>query len=349
MPALLALHASIALLVVSAGPRLGRRVFWLALAAPLTTTVWAATQTGGVIDGSTPTADLTWVPGLGLDLDLRLTAMGLLMTWLIGGVGALVMVYASGYFGDDQPGLGRFAATLVVFAGAMCGIVWSDNLLGLFVFWEMTSVCSYLLIGFDDRSETARNSALQALLITGSGGLALLAGVVLIATEAGTTSLSAIVADPPSGGAVTAGVVLVLVGAATKSALVPFHGWLPGAMAAPTPVSAYLHSATMVKAGVYLVAVLSPAFADVGPWRPLTVGLGGVTMVWGAYQSLRRDDLKLIMAYGTIAALGLMIALFGLGGTKTTFAAVGVLVAHAVYKACLFMVVGIVDHAAAHP
>ncbi|MCB1260386.1 MAG: hypothetical protein KDB33_08365, partial [Acidimicrobiales bacterium] len=198
----------------------------------------------------------------------------------------LVAIYAFGYFGERDD-LGRFAATLLVFGAAMCGVVWSDNLLALFVFWELTSISSYALIGFDNRTEAARNAALQALLVTGAGGLALLAGFVLIGIDAGTYSLSALSAAPPTGATIPAAAVLVLIGACTKSAQVPFHGWLSAAMAAPTPVSAYLHSATMVKAGVFAVAVLTPVLGDAGPWVPLTVGVGTVTMVWGSYQSLR--------------------------------------------------------------
>ncbi len=342
---LLALHVVTAVAVAFGAPRLRRWVFLLALPAPAATFVWALVQTPAVLDGEVERTAWSWVPGLGLDLDLRLNGIALLMTLLISGVGVLVFSYSAWYFGD-RGDLARFAGTLVLFAAAMLGLVWSANLLGLFVFWELTSICSYLLIGFNDRSETARNSALQALLITGGGGLALLFGFVLIGTAAGTYDLEAVLADPPRGGAVTAGVVLVLVGAFTKSAQVPFHGWLPGAMAAPTPVSAYLHSATMVKAGVYLVAVFAPAFADVGPWRPLTVAVGGTTMLWGAYQSLRRSDLKLILAYGTIAALGSMIATLGIGTPKMLFAGLALVFAHALYKAALFMVVGVVDHQA---
>lgn len=348
MTLLLLAFVATSMLAAPLGRRLGRRVLLVGLPAPVLTLIWAASQTNAVLDGARPTQHITWVPSLELDLVFRLTPLGLVMTWLIGGVGALVVVYASAYFDDDaELPLGRFTAVLTLFAGAMAALVWSDSLLGLFVFWELTSVCSYLLIGFDDRSESARNAALQALLITGAGGLAMLGGVVLVASEAGAWTISALVADPPPlTTPVQVGAALMLVGAFAKSAQAPFHGWLAGAMAAPTPVSAYLHSATMVKAGVFLVAVLTPALVHTDVWTPMTVGVGSFTMLWGSWGALRRDDLKLVLAASTIATLGLLIALFGLGAPKATFAAVAVLVAHALYKAALFMVVGIVDHAA---
>ncbi|MEZ5208519.1 MAG: hydrogen gas-evolving membrane-bound hydrogenase subunit E [Acidimicrobiales bacterium] len=329
MGALLAVYVVVALVVGLGGRRLGRRVFLVALVPNVAVLAWAAVHTPEVLDGATVAEGVSWVPQLGLDLDLRLGALGLTMTWLISGIGSLVAIYAFGYFGERDD-LGRFAATLLVFGAAMCGVVWSDNLLALFVFWELTSISSYALIGFDNRTEAARNAALQALLVTGAGGLALLAGIVLIGIDAGTYSLSALSAAPPTGATIPAAAVLVLIGACTKSAQVPFHGWLSAAMAAPTPVSAYLHSATMVKAGVFAVAVLTPVLGDAGPWVPLTVGVGTVTMVWGSYQSLRHRDLKLVLASSTIAALGLLIALFGIGIPEATFAAVAVLVAHAV-------------------
>ncbi len=336
------LHGLAALAALLLGRRLGRHVFLVAGVAPICTFLWAISQAHSVVDGDVKRSTLEWVPALGLDIAFRLNGFALLMTFVISGIGVLVFTYASRYFGERND-LGRFAATLGVFAGSMLGIVWSDNLLGMFVFWELTSITSYLLIGFNDRSEGARSSALQALLVTGTGGLALLLGFVMIGTEAGTYSLTEVLADPPRGGLVTAGVVFVLIGAFTKSAQVPFQGWLPGAMEAPTPVSAYLHSATMVKAGVYVVAVFAPAFAEVGPWRPLIIVVGIATIAWAGYQAIRRNDLKLILAYSTISILGLLIMLLGLGDPKLTFAGMAVLVAHACYKAPLFMVAGVID------
>ena len=250
------------------------------------------------------------------------------------------------YF-SPAPGLPRFATALTVFSGAMLGIVLADDVVALYVFWEITSVTSFLLIGYEDEKQSARSAALQALLITGAGGLAMLAGLVMLSIEAETTSLTQILADPPIGGAVDAALVLVLIGAFTKSAQAPFHSWLPGAMAAPTPVSAYLHSATMVKAGVYLIARFAPPYAElVGFWRPLVMGVGIVTMLVGGVRALRQTDLKLLLAYGTVSQLGFLVALFGAGMSDVTVAATAVLLAHALFKAALFLVVGIIDHEA---
>jgi len=346
MALLVLLHAALAATAPLVSRRVGKAVFaWVAV-APLATLVWAGTHAGAVLDGRPVVETAAWVPELGLELAFRLDAFGLVMVGLVSGIALLVFAYCPSYFGA-RPDLGRFAMYLTAFSGAMLGLVLADNLLLLFVFWELTSITSYLLIGFDDLKESARKAALQALLITGAGGLAMLAGLVLIGQQAGTYSLSAVLADPPTEGAVVAwAVVLVLLGAFTKSAQVPFHAWLPGAMAAPTPVSAYLHSATMVKAGVYLVARFSPAFADVGVWRPLAVGVGVATMLWGGYRALRQHDLKLVLAFGTISQLGFLVALFGWGSSKLLFAGTAMLIAHALFKAALFLVVGVVDHQA---
>jgi multicomponent Na+:H+ antiporter subunit A len=346
LPALLGLHAVVAVLALLTGRRLGPRVFLLIAAAPAATTVWLASRASAVIDGGSVTTRASWVGDLGLTLDLRLDGFGLLMALLVAGIGTLVFAYSRWYFGarDD---LGRLAATLVVFAGAMLGLVVADNLILLYVCWELTSVTSYLLIGFDDRKGSARAAALQALLVTGGGGLAMLGGFVLLGEAAGTYSLSAWLADPPSGATVTAGLLLVLLGAFTKSAQVPFHGWLPGAMAAPTPVSTYLHSATMVKAGIYLVARFAPAVAaDHAFWRPLVLTVGAATMFLGGYRALRQYDLKLLLAFGTVSQLGFMMVLVGAGHPDLTFAGTAVILAHGLFKAALFMVVGIVDHQA---
>ncbi|HUF32608.1 MAG TPA: hydrogen gas-evolving membrane-bound hydrogenase subunit E [Acidimicrobiales bacterium] len=346
MLVLLGIHAALAAVAPWASKRLGTRVFLLCGLGPLATVVWAATKAGGVIDGTPVTETWQWLPSLGLDATLRLDAFSLLMVGLVSGIGVLIFAYADAYF-SMRAGLGRFAATLVGFSGAMLGLVLADNLLLLFVFWELTSITSYLLIGFEDTKPAAKAAALQALLITGTGGLALLGGSVLLGQAAGTFTLSEILASPPSGGVVPAAMLLLLAGAFTKSAQVPFHSWLPGAMAAPTPVSAYLHSATMVKAGVYLIARLSPSFAaDVGFWRPLVLTVGAATMLVGGYRALRQHDLKLVLAYGTISQLGFMVVLLGVGLEGATFAGAALLVAHGAFKSTLFMVVGIVDHQA---
>jgi len=343
---LLGLHAAVAVIAPTVGRRLGQRVFWLCAIAPGATLVWTVARATGVLDGRPVVESRGWVPGLGLALDLRLDGFSLLMAGLVSGVGVLILAYSRWYF-SDRPRLGQFAGTLTAFAGAMLGVVLADNLFVLYVFWELTSVTSYLLIGFEDEKGSARAAALQAILVTAAGGLAMLGGFVLVGQAAGTYSLSAIVADPPEGSVVGAGLALVLLGAFTKSAQAPFHSWLPGAMAAPTPVSAYLHSATMVKAGVYLIARLAPAFAvTVAYWRPVVVTVGLVTMLLGGLRALRQYDLKLLLAYGTVSQLGLMVALVGAGRPDLTFAGVVLILAHSLFKAALFLVVGIVDHQA---
>jgi multicomponent Na+:H+ antiporter subunit A len=342
--AVLGLHGAVALALALVGERMGRRAFFLAALAPLVTFAYLVSQTGTVVDGGVVTQAFSWVPDLGFEIDLRLDGLGLLMALLVAGIGALIFVYSRWYF-VARPGLGRVASLLVAFAGSMLGLVLSDNLLALYLFWELTSVTSFLLIGFEDEKSSARSAALQAFLVTGTGGLAMLGGFVLLAQSAGTWSLSEIVADPPSGASATAAVALILVGALTKSAQVPFHFWLPGAMAAPTPISAYLHSATMVKAGVYLIARLAPAFAGLMAfWRPVVIGLGVVTMLVGGVRALKQHDLKLLLAHGTVSQLGFMVVLVGAGIPELTFAGCAVLLGHALFKATLFMVVGIVDH-----
>jgi len=342
--ALLALHAALAALAPVLAPRLGRRVFVVVAAAPAATAVWAAAQAGAVLDGRAVTSSASWVPGLGLTLDLRLDALALLMVTLVSGVGTLVFLYCARYFSSTQRGLGGFAGVLTAFAGAMLGLVLSDDLLLLYVFWELTSVTSWLLIGFDDEDAASRRAAQQALLITTLGGLVMLLGLILLAQEAGTASLSRILADPPGGTTVAVALVLVLVGAFTKSAQVPFHPWLPAAMAAPTPVSAYLHAAAMVKAGVYLVARLAPAFATVSPWRPLVLTVGLLTMLVGGWRALRQHDLKRLLAFGTVSQLGFLVVLLGAGTRDAALAGAALLLAHGLFKSTLFLTVGIVDH-----
>ena len=320
------------------GARLGRNALWVAAVPMAATALWSLTLVGSdeVIESG-----FAWVPGLDVSILLRIDALSALLSLLVAGVGALVCVYAVGYFSASAAGMGRFASTLTAFSGAMVGLVWADSVWTLFIFWELTSITSFLLVGFKNTDPVARTAARRALVITAAGGLALLAGFVLFVDAAGTAVLSEI--TPITGSTATAAAVLILVAAATKSAQVPFHVWLPGAMAAPTPVSAYLHSATMVKAGVILVAVIAPAFQETDVWKPLGLTFGLATMIWGAVGALRHVDAKLILAWGTVSQLGLLIALLAIGTPKATFAAMSILVAHAVFKAALFMVVGEVD------
>lgn len=246
-----------------------------------------------------------------------------------------------------HPQQGRFLSFLLLFMGAMLGVVVSDSLLMLFVFWELTSITSFLLIGFDHERAASRRAALQALVVTGGGGLLLLAGLIFIWDISGLTQLSMLVRggdilrDSPF---YLAALLLVLGGAFTKSAQFPFHFWLPNAMEAPTPVSAYLHSATMVKAGVYLLMRLNPVLGDTAAWQILLPFFGGLTMLTGALLAVRQTDLKLMLAYTTVSSLGLLVMLTGFGSDHAIEAAVLYLVAHSLFKGALFMVAGIIDH-----
>lgn len=285
---------------------------------------------------------IRWVPSLDLEVQIATGELNSLLSMVVGGAGLLIAGYSLSYF-TDPARLRKFLALMALFTGGMAGIVAAGDLFGLFVFWEVTTVASYLLIGFDDERAGARASALQAILVTTAGGLAMLGGFVLLAGEAGSAVISVINADPPSSTTVSIALALIFAGAFTKSAQFPFHFWLPGAMAAPTPASAFLHSATMVKAGVVLLLFLAPGFGDQLLWSVLVSGVGLVTMVVGAVAALRQDDLKLLLAYGTVSQLGLMVALIGL---DLTGAALAVLVGHALFKSSLFLLVGVVEKAA---
>ncbi|MBB5078283.1 Na+/H+ antiporter subunit A [Nonomuraea endophytica] len=338
MEPLLILHAVAAMCAPALVRVMGRGAFTVLAAVPALALVFTA--------GRVPYEHTrAWAPQLGLELAFRVDELSALMVTLVTGIGALVLWYCSRYFGPDAQGLGRFAGVLVAFAGAMLGLVVADDLLLLYVFWELTTVFSYLLIGYDPESRASRVAAMQALTVTTLGGLAMLAGLVIIGQAAGTYRISRIVADPPQGGMVVTALVLVLAGALAKSAIFPFSLWLPGAMAAPTPVSAYLHAAAMVKAGIYLLARLGPAFGDVAVWRLVAVPLGLATMLMAGWRALRETDLKRLLAYGTVSQLGFLTVLFGAGTGAAALAGVAMLLAHALFKAALFLVVGIVDHA----
>jgi multicomponent Na+:H+ antiporter subunit A len=340
MAVLLALHLVVATIVLA-------RLVAPRVAGVMAIVLLAGTAVAGIVWGVADdprTERYSWVSDLGLDIGLRLDGFAVLMLLLVSGLGVLVLWYSLSYFELDDTYV-KFVGLFVAFAGAMTGLVLAENLFTMFVFWELTSVCSFLLIGLNDRSASARASALRALLVTGAGGLALLGGVVLIELSAGTTSFAELAAAPPSGTVVTVALVLVLVGAFTKSAQFPFHFWLPGAMAAPTPVSAYLHSATMVKAGIVLMARMAPIFAGNDVWRWLVVIAGSITMVLGGVRALRQHDAKLLLAHSTVSQLGLLTVLVGIGEPSLTTAGVAMLLAHALFKASLFLTVGVVDHA----
>jgi multicomponent Na+:H+ antiporter subunit A len=298
--------------------------------------------------GITVAGGFSWIPSLGVDFAWRLDGLSLTFALLISGIGTLIVLYSGGYL-KGNPGQGRFIAFILMFSTAMLGVVVSDSLLMLFVYWELTSITSFLLIGFDHERERARRGAYQALIVTGGGGLCLLAGLLLIGHITGTQSLSGAIAALPAmleHPLANAALVLVILGAFTKSAQFPFHFWLPNAMEAPTPVSAFLHSATMVKAGVYLLMRLYPLFGAFALWQVLLPVFGGVTLLVGAFLALRQTDLKLMLAYTTVASLGLLVMLTGMGSDKAIEAAVLYLVAHALFKGALFMIAGVIDHEA---
>ena len=287
----------------------------------------------------------SWVPSLDVNLGFYLDGFGLLFALLISGVGTVVFLYAGGYLAGSAK-LGRFYGWIGLFFAAMLGLVLSNNILVMFVFWELTSISSYMLIGHYHEDERSRQCARQALVVTVSGGLALLAGLILLGIAAGSWSFSEIL----RGGSLTghelypAILALVALGAFTKSAQFPFHFWLPNAMAAPAPVSALLHSATMVKAGVFLLARLNPVLGGSDPWFFLLAGVGGVTMAWNALLALRQDDLKKILAYSTTCVLGALVMLIGVGDSPAIKAAMVLLLAHGLYKGALFMAAGAIDH-----
>ncbi len=358
MITVLAAHFAVAAVAPFIFRRFGRNSFYALAAVPAGSFIWLILQHGSIYAatdapaGGAVTEVLPWVPALQLELAFRMDALAWVMSLLVLGVGALVLIYCVRYFKDKDDHLGGFGAQLLAFAGVMFGLVTADDLLLLFIFWELTTVLSYLLIGYARTRLSARRSALQALIVTTAGGLAMLVGLIILGFNAGTYRISAILelaptlVTGPAAGAVAAAVVLILIGAITKSALVPFHFWLPGAMAAPTPVSAYLHAAAMVKAGIYLVARLAPGFADTPYWLPVVLGLGLATMLVGGYRALRQTDIKLILAYGTVSQLGFLTMVVGLGTPDAALAGLALLLAHGLFKATLFLVVGIIDHQA---
>ena len=321
----------------------GMLAVWPAVLAVLMAGEWlSAVSTGSRV------VELRWAPSLLLSLSFNLDGLGLLFATLITGIGALVVLYASRYL-EGHSQASRFYASLFAFMGAMLGVVLSDNVLTLFVFWELTGFTSYLLIGFEHERAAARAAALQALIVTGGGGLALLAAGVLLVDVSGTASLSTMASDGASIVAspfYSAIAGLVLLAAFTKSAQVPFHFWLPNAMEAPTPVSAYLHSATMVKAGVYLIARMTPLVGATPLWTTTVTIAGAATMLVGAYRAVQETDLKRILAYSTLSALGVLTMLLGVGTREAIIAALVYLVAHAGYKGALFLVAGVIDHEA---
>ncbi|ADU29827.1 Na+/H+ antiporter subunit A [Evansella cellulosilytica] len=336
---------------------------WFVLPLPLVLFVYLFTQYlpfGG--EFKTAAESVAWIPSIGVNFDIYLDGLSLLFALLITGIGTLVVLYSIYYIANkkDEP-LNNFYVYLLMFMGAMLGVVLSDNLIVIYVFWEITSLSSALLIAYWFHKEKSRYGAQKSMLITVAGGFAMLAGFSLLYIMTGTFSIQAIIEQ--AGSIMThslfiPAMLLVLLGAFTKSAQFPFHIWLPDAMEAPTPVSAYLHSATMVKAGIYLVARFTPVFAGTPEWFWILTSFGLMTLIWGSISAVRQKDLKGILAFSTISQLGLIMSLLGLGSAAVLYnvenvdmlyataiiAAVFHLINHATFKGSLFMVVGIIDH-----
>jgi len=339
-------HLLVALVLPVVARRSTGAAFAIAAVPPAAALVWVLARAGAVLGGEVSEQRVPWAPSLGLELTFRLDPLALLIALLVVGVGALVLIYSIGYFRPGSGDARRSAPLLLAFAGVMLGLVLADDLLTAYVFWELTTICSFLLVGQAGISRESRRSALQALMITTLGGLVMLLGFVVLGESAGTYRISALAEHPPGPGALTVAGLLVLVGAFTKSAQLPFHNWLPAAMVAPTPISAYLHAASMVKAGVFLIARLGPVFAGVPAWWLLTTAFGLATMVLAGWRALRETDLKRLLAYGTVSQLGFLVVLMGQGTYPAALAGAAMLLAHGTFKAALFLVVGVVDHQA---
>ena len=340
-----------ALLAVPLFRLFGRNAFLILAAVPAAGLALSLQRLPAFLAGSGDWIEsYSWLPALNLEVIFLMDPLSWLLSLLVTGVGALVLVYCARYFADDEPRLARFAGVLMAFAGMMYGLVLADEMLLLFIFWEGTTVFSYLLIGQYTSRQQSRRAALQALVVTTAGGLAMLVGVILLTVVLGTGRISTIVeigySTGINEGLVIAAVMLILVGAVSKSALIPFHFWLPGAMAAPTPVSAYLHAAAMVKAGIYLVLRLAPGFHAMPGWTAVLLTLGITTMLMGGWQALRQFDLKLVLAFGTVSQLGFLMIVSSFGTRDITLAATTLLLAHGLFKSALFLIVGIIDHRA---
>ncbi|MCJ8053320.1 putative monovalent cation/H+ antiporter subunit A [Shinella curvata] len=325
---------------------LGHHAAWPLALVPLAVFLHFLGFNAEIARGEIVTGGYAWVPSYNVSFSWLIDGLSLAFLLLISGIGALIVLYAGGYL-KGHPHQGRFFSFILMFMGSMLGVVASDSFLMLFVFWEMTSITSFLLIGFDHAREASRRAALQALIVTGGGGLFLLAGLLLLWDVTGVTQFSLLMSFGPELRAspfYLAILFLVLGGAFTKSAQFPFHFWLPNAMEAPTPVSAYLHSATMVKAGVYLLMRLNPVMGETPAWETVLPAVGGLTLLVGAVLAIRQTDLKLMLAYTTVASLGLLVMLTGFGSEHAIAAAALYLVAHSLFKGALFMVAGLIDH-----
>ena len=304
------------------------------------------TQAREVFNGAVITQSWSWLPQLGIDFSFRLDALGLLFALLISGIGTLIYIYAYFYLGLKNS-LNKLYLLLMLFMAAMLGISLSNNLILLLVFWELTSISSFLLVGYWSNYDAAQRGSRMALTITGMGGLAMLGGFILLGQITGTYEIDQILtmtAQIQSHALFVPTLLLILLGAFTKSAQFPFHFWLPNAMAAPTPVSAYLHSATMVKAGIFLLARLLPIFAGAALYHNLVTFIGLFTLCMAAFFAIFKEDLKGLLAYSTISHLGLIMCLLGIGSPLAVAAAIFHIINHATFKAALFMIAGIIDH-----
>jgi multicomponent Na+:H+ antiporter subunit A len=334
------------LFLVFAGSYFRGRLAVLSSLIPLSLFIYFSTFISEIADGKVIYENHEWIPSFGVNLSFTLDGLALLFALMITGVGTLVFVYTSAYLKDHKY-LDRFYGYLSLFMAAMLGLVLSDNLMTMFIFWELTSISSFYLIGFNNDKEDSRKSALIALGVTGIGGLMLLGGAVLLGDVVGTYRISEMLSSREAI-ADSSHYVLILFfifsAAFTKSAQFPFHFWLPGAMKAPTPVSTYLHSATMVKAGVYLLFRMSPVLNGAEIWHTVLIVVGGITMIYSAIHIIFRTDLKGILAYSTISALGILVFLIGIGTQAALIAAAVFIVVHALYKASLFLITGIIDH-----
>lgn len=333
---------------------------WFALIVPVILFAYLASYITQIAAGETITHEIAWIPAYGINFTAYLDGLSLIFALLITGIGSLVILYSIYYLSSDEP-LGNFYVYLMMFMGAMLGVVMSDNTLVLYVFWELTSISSFLLIAFWYHRKRSREGAQKSLLITVTGGVGMLVGFILLYLVTGTWSVRetiALISDSTGHSLFIPAMLLILLGAFTKSVQFPFHIWLPSAMEAPTPVSAYLHSATMVKAGIYLVARFTPIFGGEAVWFWLVSGVGIITLFWGSFNAVKQTDLKALLAFSTISQLGMIMTMFGIGSaalyfgyssesvvyTQATFAALFHLVNHSTFKGALFMVVGIVDH-----
>jgi multicomponent Na+:H+ antiporter subunit A len=322
------------------------KLAWISTLIPLSIFIYFTSFIGDVSRGEIIKTSYNWIPSFGVNLDFVVDGLSLLFVLMISGIGTLVFWYTSAYLKGHQY-LDRFYAYLGIFMSAMLGLVLSDNLISLFLFWELTSISSFFLIGFNNENKSSRKSALLALGITGIGGLFLLGAAVILGNISSTYSIAEIIQHSDKVVMSSSYVfitILVFLAAFTKSAQFPFHFWLPGAMKAPTPVSTYLHSATMVKAGIYLILRFSPILGNTQFWNTTLITIGAVTMLYTAFHMLFRTDLKAILAYSTICALGIMTFLTGIGTYEAIIAAMVFIVVHALYKASLFLITGIIDH-----